>query len=330
MNRVHPIKMSAIVFVFILLAAIPAIADQLVTPEHKKWAGQAVQQEKALSALTKPDSVAVLYFRNMSEDRSLDPLQKGLAVMLISDLDKLDMVTVVERAEIQALVEELGFGQTGLVDPATAPRVGRLLQSQHLIGGAISGSAKTEVTAGARLIDVGPGKTIGSANATDKIEQLFKLEKKILDQIVAKLQLNLTEEQKRALAKPLSRNHDALMDLFRGIDAADHQQFETATQFLDRALQRDPELTLARTTRQEISKAFDTKRRRILLRKMRKRVSLSTSLEPATPVARIPLPEGAPSRVEQEETIQEEPPQDPTNEEPINEEPNQPPVGSLD
>jgi len=252
-----------------------------------------------------------------------------LAVMLISDLTKLDMVTVVERTELQALVEEIGLGQSGLVDPASAPRVGRLLQSQYLIGGSFSGTAATEVTAGANLIDVAPGKSIGRADAKAKMEQLFKLEKKLLDQIVLDLKLNLTQQQKRELGKPLSRNPDALMDLFRGIDAADHQQFEAATQFLDRAIQQDPDLTLAKTSLQELKakglvqsygtdgdeQASDTdsdkgealKHRKHMLRSMRKNTSFSTGLPPATPVARIPHPSA----------VAAEPEESPVNEFPI-------------
>ncbi len=307
MNRVHPFKMSALVCLILLFATFSAAAGQLVTADHQKWAGQVVRQEKELAALTKPNSVAVLYFRNTSDDRTLDPLQKGLTVMLISDLAKLDMVTVVERAEIQALVEELGFGQSGLVDPTSAPRVGRLLQSQYLIGGSLAGNAATEVTAGARLIDVAPGKSIGSATAKEKMEQLFDLEKKLLNQIVTDLKLNLTQKQRETLGKPLSRDHNALMDLFRGIDAADHQQFEEAAQFLDRAIQRDPQLTLAKTSLHEISKRIQLKQKRRILRSMRKNTSFTTELEPATPVARIPQPASVqPTRSGQDEPTYED------------------------
>lgn len=290
MNSVHPIKMSTILLLVILLTAFPSVADQFVNADHQKWAGQVVQQEKELAGLTKPNTVAVLYFQNTSNDQSLDPLQKGLAVMLISDLVKLDMVTVVERAEIQALVEELGFGKSGLVDPSSAPRIGRLLQSQYIIGGTLSGTADTELTAGSRLIDVAPGKQIGSADAKEKIEQLFSLEKKLLNQLVVDLKLNLTKQQREDLVKPLSRNHNALMDLFRGIDAADHQQFEEAAQHLERALQKDPNLTLAKTSLHEISRIIAIKHKRRILRSMRNNTSFTTELKPATPVARIPHP----------------------------------------
>ncbi|MBT8340257.1 MAG: hypothetical protein HKP58_17375 [Desulfatitalea sp.] len=313
MTIVRYFKTPALTAIVYVTSVISIWAAQVVTADHAQWANQAIQQEKQLTAITKPNSVAVLYFKSLSDDRSLDPLQKGLAVMLISDLNKLDIITVIERAQLQALVEELGFGQSGLVNPDGAPRIGRLVQSQYIIGGSFSGSAATQVSAGTQLIDVASGKTIGSAKAKATINDIFKLEKALLSQIILDLKLELTPKQKKMIETPLSHKPDALMDLFQGIDAADHRQFDEAKQHLNRAVQLDPGLTLAKTTLQEIERvrlsspaikaqpqatktekktkeqtAFEHRRR--LLRATRNATSFSTDLKPATPVSRIPSP----------------------------------------
>ena len=57
--------------------------------------------------------------------------------MLITDLSKIKGIKVLERVKMQALVEELGLGISGLVEAKTFPRVGRLLGAQHLVGGDI-------------------------------------------------------------------------------------------------------------------------------------------------------------------------------------------------
>ena len=313
MRIAHPIKMVAVAGLVTVLAAVSARAGQVITPEQKQWAGQAVQQEKRLAAMTKPNTIAVLNFRNLSEDRSLDPLQKGLTVMLISDLAKLDTITVVERTELQALVEELGFGQSGLVDPASAPRVGRLLQSQYLVGGAFSGKAATGITADAQLIDVAPGKTVGSADAAGQLPALFAIEKQLLNQIVQALHLNLTASQLQAINAPMSRHTGALMNLFKGIDANDRRQYDAAASYFHLAIRQDPSLTLARTSLQELrtlnlvpppkvsaaagtardtdeEQALSLEKRRSLLRRARQRTSLTTTLHPPTPLSRIPNP----------------------------------------
>jgi hypothetical protein len=102
------------------------------------------------------------------------------------------------------------------------------------------------------------------------------------------------------------------MDLFRGIDAADQKQFEAATDYLGSAIQRDPDLKIAKTMLQELKtqgpvtparsvggkqasktaseKEQELAHQRRLLRSMRNNTSFSTTLEPATPLARIPHP----------------------------------------
>ena len=72
----------------------------------------------------KPDSntVAVCYYQDLSSGQESSGFQKGLAAMVISDLTKIKSIKVVERVRLQALLEEMKLGQTGIVDPKTAPR----------------------------------------------------------------------------------------------------------------------------------------------------------------------------------------------------------------
>ena len=110
-----------------------AQAGQVINQEEKDWAKKAIQQEKALTSqgvTSTPNSIAVLSFNNRSGQNKLTPLQKGLAVMLITDLVKVEQLRVVERVKIQALLDELELGSSGLVNTKTAPRVGKLLGCQ--------------------------------------------------------------------------------------------------------------------------------------------------------------------------------------------------------
>lgn len=288
-----------------------AHAGQLVSAELKQWAEQAIRQEKQLSAVIKPRSVAVLAFRNRSDRPELDPLQKGFAVMLISDLAKLDVVTVIERAELQALVEELGLGRSGLVDAATAPRIGRLVQAEHIVEGALTPVSGDRFAVSADVVKVIPGKSAGRVQAVGSIETLLEIEKQLLYQLVHLLQLEPTAQQMSALRRPLSRDTAALMDFFTGIDAGDRGRFDQARQLFARASRRDPDFALAKTALLEIDtrrqghtmasgaasadnttggESPDTAQRRNLLHSMRQRTSFTTRLRPATPVARIHVP----------------------------------------
>ncbi|MEW5742928.1 MAG: CsgG/HfaB family protein [Myxococcota bacterium] len=60
----------------------------------------------ASSASAAPLKVSVLYFDNNTGRAEYEPLKKGLADMLITDLAQLPGVTVVERERLQAVLDE--------------------------------------------------------------------------------------------------------------------------------------------------------------------------------------------------------------------------------
>jgi len=75
-------------------------------------------------------TTAIPYSQNKTERSKLDPLQKGMEMMLTTDLSKVKGLQVLERVKIQTLLEELGLQVPGLVGPHTAPRVGRLSEAR--------------------------------------------------------------------------------------------------------------------------------------------------------------------------------------------------------
>ena len=92
MTRARVLKwMTVVVYCLWVLPALSQ-AGQVVTPELRQWAQQTIQQEKDLKTRSSADALAVLYFDNRSGVAALDPLQKGLTVMLISDLARLQIM----------------------------------------------------------------------------------------------------------------------------------------------------------------------------------------------------------------------------------------------
>ena len=70
-------------------------------------------------------TIAILDFNNNSivDREQLDPLKKGLADILITEVSKVDAFRVVERDKLKEVVMELEFGQSELVDPSTAQKM---------------------------------------------------------------------------------------------------------------------------------------------------------------------------------------------------------------
>src|SRR6267142_6439874 len=87
---------------------------------------------------TRP-GIAVLPFDNSGsygqDKENFDALQKGIAGMLISELAANPAARVVEREQIQSLLDEQNLGAGGRVDPQTAAKIGKLVGARYIITG---------------------------------------------------------------------------------------------------------------------------------------------------------------------------------------------------
>ena len=95
----------------------------------------------AAPALAQDDmrpTVAVLPFVNSAIGQAhteLEPLSKGIAELLLTELSQNPGIRVVERENILKLIAEQNLATDGRVDDATAARVGKLLGAKHMVTG---------------------------------------------------------------------------------------------------------------------------------------------------------------------------------------------------
>ncbi len=83
-------------------------------------------------------TVAVLYFNNSAigaANAELQPLSKGIADMLIGELAANPGIRVVERDQIQKVLEEQKLSTEGKVDNESAVKVGKLVGAQYMVTG---------------------------------------------------------------------------------------------------------------------------------------------------------------------------------------------------
>lgn len=221
--------------------------EYLVQKSFEAEARAAVEAEKTLSAAVLPDStIAVLNFKNLGTNSDLDPLQKGLADMVITDLSKVKALRVVERARLQQLVEEIGFGTSGLVDEASAPRVGRLIGARTIVKGSYLDLNGTTIRLDAGTANTAGGPFARADEVTGDLAQFFRLEKQLVLGIVDDLAVPLSQEERRAIMEIPTESLLAFMAYARAIDAEDRGHYTEAIDGYQQALQYDPKFTLAK------------------------------------------------------------------------------------
>ena len=211
--------------------------------ESRKFAAKAIAEEKKL-ATVKPDpnTVAVCYYQDLSPDKSLRAFQKGLAAMVISDLTKIKSIKVGERIRLQALLEEMKLGQTGIVDPKTAPRLGKLLGAENLVVGNLSSGSIKAVTT---LASSGKGNVMGSASASVDKDKFFELPMIIVRDTAKILGITLSDEESRAIGVPHTKVYNAMIYYGNALDALDAGKWKEAKDFFTMALKEDPLFILA-------------------------------------------------------------------------------------
>ena len=227
----------------------PEIKVRLTHLLRMKMAADAralLAQEASLDVAALPDgSVAVLNFSNMGNKRGLDPLQKGMADMLITDLSKVKRLKVVERVRMQTLMDEMGLAQTGLVDEGTAPRMGKLLGAATLIKGTFVDLSDYGFRIDAGLVDA-KKRTITTNTVEGNLMRLFQLEKDLVFDVVDHMGIPLTQEERDAIEIIPTENILAFMAYCRGLDFQDRGMFEQATQEYRKAIDIDPNFRKAR------------------------------------------------------------------------------------
>lgn len=244
-------QLLSIICFSVILTGI-AWGGQVVTEGIRQWANKVLEQEKSLETDIGAKTVAILYFNNKTGQTGLDPIQKGLTLMLITDLSTVEGLQVVERVRLQAVTEEMGLGVSGLVNSDTAPRVGRLLGARWLVGGDILGKAQASIHIDSSILDVPDPRILGQLTAGGILEEFFKIEKDLLFKIIKYLQIELAPEEIAMLEKPLTTNIKALLDLFKAIHASDQGNYNLAERYYERALKRDPAISPAKAALEEL------------------------------------------------------------------------------
>jgi len=219
----------------------------LLMKVNQRSAEKAMQKEKQLQeagavAKIEPNVVAVCYYQDFSPDKSMRAFQKGLAAMMITTFSKIKSIRVVERLRLQALLEEMALGMTGIVDQKTAPRVGRLVGAGRMVTGSLSLGS---IEATTNLTLTGSGLVEGSQGIFVERENFFDLPGQIVTAVAEIGQLKLSAAEKQAIGVPLTTSVDAVIALGLGLEALDAGNYLEAQQQFQVALSIDPNFQMA-------------------------------------------------------------------------------------
>jgi TolB-like protein len=220
----------------------------LTQKELRAQAREAIAQEAKLSSQpVTGNAVAVMPFQFVGTNEELRPVSRGITQLLITDLAKLSQLQLLEREQVQALVDEMALTEANRVDPATGARSGRLLRASRVVQGSVQDNpARAEVKVDAAVVDAKDARVVATGTGQDKLQELFALEKQILFRLVEQMGITLTPAERRALSERPTADLQAFLAYSRGLESEDRGDWAAAASNFSTAVARDPNFRAAK------------------------------------------------------------------------------------
>ena len=236
------------------VAALRAKTQLALRAAAEQTARQALAREAELALQPpQPATVAVLPLV-IAGDSSVQPLSRGLAELITTDLAYVRTLRLLERLQIGVLLDELKLGQTERMDPATAARVGRLLRAERMVQGTATIPRRGPVQLSATVV-TGTGVVRPVGQVTGPFAKLLDLEKQVVLDLAAQLGLELTQAEREQILRQGPKSLAAFLAYSRGLEAMDRGDYGAAARHFRSAAQADPSFQAARDGQQAATAA---------------------------------------------------------------------------
>ena len=182
----------------------------------------------------KPDPIAVIPFKNLNAETTLDWMKAGIAETMISDLKKSGKARVVERDQVDHALLEIAMQGKQETEESTAAKVGKLVGAKTIVVGSFQRSDK-QLRINARFVSVETGEVLDAAKTTGAATDPFGLQDKIVAQLLG-VAAGSPGLPKRKPATPKTVEAYRLYAMSLGV-ASDAERFG----FLKQSLEQDPD-----------------------------------------------------------------------------------------
>ena len=190
------------------------------------------------------DSIVVLDFLNLSGDTAVQWLSSGIAETVGVDLSRIASVRIVRR---ERLARALAGRSHPVVSEEDALGVARALDARWVVWGAYQ-AAGDRIRITPRFGKVQDGTMISSVKLDGVLTEIFDLQDRLVADILARLEVNVSTETRAVIAKPATNSLTAY-ELFARSRQLHHQFTPGALlesrALLHEAIDRDPDFALA-------------------------------------------------------------------------------------
>ena len=182
-------------------------------------------------------TVAVMDFTGfmLGEAGNSVNLGKAVSAMLVTEFSGRDGIQVVERQDLNALLQEQRLALSGRVDESSAVEIGKLLGAQYMFYGQVA-SIADNLRIDIRAVDVETSEVVSVMKKMDATSELLSVIVWVADEFSG--ELSLTAPSERPEMEPIPVR--ATIEFSRGVDFEDRGEVEQAIQHYQAALEVHP------------------------------------------------------------------------------------------
>ncbi len=230
-------QIAAALLGVILLAAAVISRGPTVRWLEKHRIASAAPATSPGTVADRVDSIAVLPFEPLGQDRNDELLGLGMADAVIGRMSHLKRLVVLPTSAVSKYK-----------GPASDPlAAGRALQVDAILSGTIQRSGD-QVRVTVQLVHVASGRTIWSEKFDQTFTDIFGIQDSISDSVVRSLALDLTTDEQKQLEKHYTTNVAAYDSYLMGLyfwNKRSKDGLEKAIDYFQRAVEQDPNYALA-------------------------------------------------------------------------------------
>src|SRR6202008_1069843 len=185
------------------------------------------------SAARAQNSVAVLYFENLSSAKEDEYLRDGMTEDIITELANIKNLKVFPRPAMLPYRDK----------PVTAPQVGHELHAAYVLGGSLRRSGnRLRITA--QLVETNSGHTVWAQRFDREMADVFEVQDEIARSIAQAFRISLSPQEEKKIASKPTQNSLAYDYFLRGRRYARSESLEFALQMYEQAIKLDPNFAL--------------------------------------------------------------------------------------
>ena len=182
----------------------------------------------------KKKTVAVLYFENLSGAKEDEYFRDGMTEDIVTELSKIARLEIFPRSEMLPFRDK----------PVTAPQVGEKLGAMYVLEGSIR-RAGNRLRITTQLVESTTRHSVWAERYDRQMEDVFAIQEEISLSIAKALEITLSPQEERVIAKKPTANPQAYDFYLRGRNYLRQRQFEYALAMYQEAVKLDANFALA-------------------------------------------------------------------------------------